>query len=120
MLTEFDLYLFAEGKHYELYEKLGAHVIEHEGVSGVVFAVWAPNAQRVSVVGDFNQWDGRRAPMRPRGATGLWELFIPALAQGELYKYEIKSRFAGVLTIKSDPYGFAMELRPGTASSCGT
>jgi len=116
VLSEFDLYLFAEGKHYELYEKLGAHLIEHEGARGVVFAVWAPNAQRVSVVGTFNQWDGRRLPMRPRGATGVWELFVPGLAQGDLYKYEIKSRFAGLLTLKSDPYGFAMELRPGTAS----
>src|SRR5207248_9690523 len=84
VLSEFDLYLFGEGKHYELYEKLGAHVIEHQGVLGVVFAVWAPNALRVSVVGDFNQWDGRRDPMRPRGASGLWELFIPGLAQGDL------------------------------------
>jgi 1,4-alpha-glucan branching enzyme len=116
VLTEYDLYLFGEGKHYELYEKLGAHCIQHDGVAGVVFAVWAPNAQRVSVAGDFNQWDGRRHPMRPRGAIGLWELFIPGLAQGDVYKYEIKSRFAGLLAIKSDPYAFATELRPGTAS----
>jgi 1,4-alpha-glucan branching enzyme len=116
VLTEFDLYLFGEGKHYELYDKLGAHIIEHEGVAGVVFGVWAPNAQRVSVVGDFNEWDGRRLPMRPRGATGLWELFVPSLAQADIYKYEIRSRFAGLVTIKSDPYGFAMEVRPGTAS----
>jgi 1,4-alpha-glucan branching enzyme len=116
VLTEFDLYLFGEGNHFELYEKLGAHPIKHEGVAGVVFGVWAPNAQRVSVVGDFNHWDGRRHPMRPRGASGLWELFIPGLAQGDLYKYEIKSRFEGFLGLKSDPYGFAMEVRPGTAS----
>jgi len=116
VLTEFDLYLFGEGKHYELYEKLGAHAIVHDGVAGVVFAVWAPNAQRVSVVGNFNQWDGRRHPMRPRGASGLWELFLPGLGEGELYKYEIKSLLAGYLGIKADPYGFAMELRPGTAS----
>jgi 1,4-alpha-glucan branching enzyme len=116
VLTEFDLYLFGEGNHFELYEKLGAHLIQHEGATGVVFAVWAPNAQRVSVVGDFNQWDGRRHPMRPRGASGLWELFIPTLAQGDLYKYEVKSRFEGFLGVKSDPYGFAMEVRPGTAS----
>ncbi|MCC6191214.1 MAG: 1,4-alpha-glucan branching protein GlgB, partial [Anaerolineales bacterium] len=116
VLSEYDLYLFGEGSHFELYEKLGAHCLEQAGVAGVVFAVWAPNAQRVSVVGDFNQWDGRRHPMRPRGASGLWELFIPGLAQGDLYKYEIKSRFAGYLAVKADPYGFAMELRPSTAS----
>ncbi len=116
VLTEFDLYLFGEGNHFELYQKLGAHLIVHEGVAGVVFAVWAPNGQRVSVVGNFNQWDGRRHPMRPRGASGIWELFIPGLAQGEVYKYEIKSKFGSFLGVKSDPYGFAMELRPNTAS----
>jgi 1,4-alpha-glucan branching enzyme len=116
VLSEYDLYLFGEGKHTQLYDKLGAHPLTHDGVPGVVFAVWAPNALRVSVVGDFNQWDGRRHPMRPRGASGLWELFLPGLAPGDLYKYEIQSRFAGLLTVKTDPYAFAMELRPGTAS----
>jgi 1,4-alpha-glucan branching enzyme len=116
VLSEYDLYLFGEGNHFQLYEKLGAHCVEHAGAAGVAFAVWAPNAQRVSVVGDFNQWDGRRHPMRPRGASGLWELFIPGLAQGDLYKYEIKSRFVGFLGVKADPFGFAMELRPSTAS----
>ncbi len=116
VLSEFDLYLFGEGTHYDLYKKLGAHLIEHEGVAGVSFAVWAPHAERVSVVGDFNQWDGRRHPMRPRGASGLWELFIPGLHVGDLYKYEIRTPRAGALAVKSDPYGFAMELRPGTAS----
>jgi 1,4-alpha-glucan branching enzyme len=116
VLTEFDLYLFGEGNHFELYHKLGAHPVVHEGVAGVVFAVWAPNALRVSVVGNFNLWDGRRHPMRPRGASGIWELFIPGLAQGEVYKYEIKSKFGSFLGVKSDPYGFAMELRPNTAS----
>jgi 1,4-alpha-glucan branching enzyme len=116
VLTEFDLYLFGEGNHFQLHEKLGAHPLVHAGVAGVVFAVWAPNAQRVSVVGDFNQWDGRRHPMRPRGASGLWELFVPGLAQGDLYKYEIKSNVGGLLLTKSDPYGFAMEVRPSTAS----
>ncbi|MGH2521302.1 MAG: GlgB N-terminal domain-containing protein, partial [Anaerolineales bacterium] len=95
VLTEYDLYLFGEGNHFELYEKLGAHLVEHEGVSGVVFAVWAPNAQRVSVVGDFNEWDGRRHPMRPRGAIGLWELFLPGLKQGDLYKYDILTPYQG-------------------------
>ncbi|MCC7361135.1 MAG: 1,4-alpha-glucan branching protein GlgB [Anaerolineales bacterium] len=116
VLSEYDLYLFGEGSHQRLYDKLGAHPLRHEEVAGVVFAVWAPSAQRVSVVGDFNQWDGRRHPMRPRGASGLWELFIPGLAPGELYKYEIRSQAGGRLLTKSDPYGFAMELRPATAS----
>ena len=89
---------------------------DHEGVPGVHFAVWAPNAQRVSVVGNFNHWDGRRHPMGNRGATGIWELFIPDLCQGEVYKYEVKSRHNGYLVQKSDPYGFAAEMRPKTAS----
>ncbi len=84
VLTDFDLHLLAEGTHYNTYEKLGAHVIEHEGVRGVAFALWAPNAQRVSVVGNFNNWDGRRHAMRVRGATGVWELFIPGLEDGEI------------------------------------
>ena len=116
VLTEFDLYLFGEGNHFRLYDKLGAHLIEHDGVRGVVFAVWAPNAERVSVIGEFNQWDGRRHPMRPRGAVGLWEIFIPGLAQGDLYKFEIKTRYKGYMAVKADPYAFASELRPKTAS----
>jgi 1,4-alpha-glucan branching enzyme len=116
VLTEFDLYLFGEGNHFRLYDKLGAHVIQHDGVWGVVFAVWAPNAERVSVVGEFNQWDSRCHPMRPRGAVGIWEIFIPGLAQGELYKYDIKTRYKGYVAVKADPYGFASELRPKTAS----
>jgi len=119
VLTEYDLYLFGEGNHFQLYEKLGAHPIEHEGAAGVSFAVWAPNALRVSVVGNFNQWDGRRLPMRPRGATGLWELFLPGLRPGDMYKFEVKSRFNDYQVVKSDPYGFAMELRPGTALGIG-
>jgi 1,4-alpha-glucan branching enzyme len=116
VLTEFDLHLFAEGNHYELYKKLGAHLVEHEGVRGVVFAVWAPSARRVSVIGDFNQWDERRHPMRPRGATGVWELFVPGLQQGDKYKYDILTRYRDMRGVKSDPYGFAMEVRPNTAS----
>ena len=116
VLTEYDLHLFAEGTHYQLYDKLGAHLVTHEGVSGVAFAVWAPSAERVSVIGDFNQWEGRRHPMRPRGATGLWELFIPSLGEGEIYKYEIRTPYKGRLAVKSDPYGFASEVRPNTAS----
>ena len=116
LLTEFDLHLFSEGNHFKLYDKLGAHLVDCEGVTGVHFTVWAPSSERVSVIGDFNQWDGRRHPMRPRGATGLWELFIPGLAQGDLYKYEIKTRYKGYTAIKSDPFGFLSELRPKTAS----
>ena len=97
VLTEFDLHLIGEGTHTRLYEKLGAHLAEVAGVAGVVFAVWAPSAERVSVVGSFNQWDGRRHPMRPRGSSGIWELFIPGLAQGDIYKYEIKTRYKGYI-----------------------
>jgi 1,4-alpha-glucan branching enzyme len=116
ILTDFDLHLLGEGTHYRNYERLGAHVRTHHGISGVHFAVWAPNAQRVSVVGNFNHWDGRRHPMGNRGATGVWELFVPGLCQGEVYKYEVKSRHHGYLVQKSDPYGFAAEMRPKTAS----
>jgi 1,4-alpha-glucan branching enzyme len=116
ILTDFDLHLLGEGTHYRNYERLGAHVRTHQGIAGVHFAVWAPNAQRVSVIGNFNHWDGRRHPMGNRGATGVWELFIPGLGQGEVYKYEVKSRHQGYLMQKSDPYGFAAELRPKTAS----
>jgi 1,4-alpha-glucan branching enzyme len=116
ILTEYDLYLSGEGTHYLNYEKLGSHVREVAGVSGVEFAVWAPNAKRVSVVGNFNSWDGRVAPMRSRGATGIWEIFLPGLTEGALYKFEIFSRVAEHLGLKSDPYAFASEMRPKTAS----
>ncbi len=116
MLTDFDLHLLGEGTHFRNYERLGAHIVTHSGIRGVNFAVWAPNAQRVSVVGDFNHWDGRRHPMGNRGATGIWELFVPDLVQGEVYKFEIKSRHEGYLIQKTDPYGFAAEMRPRTAS----
>ena len=116
VLTDFDLHLLGEGTHYRNYERLGAHIRTHRGFRGVHFAVWAPNAQRVSVIGNFNHWDGRRHPMGNRGATGIWEIFIPDLCQGEVYKYEVKSRHDGYLVQKSDPYGFAAELRPKTAS----
>jgi 1,4-alpha-glucan branching enzyme len=116
ILTDFDLHLLAEGTHYKSYERLGAHLREHEGFRGVLFAVWAPNALRVSVIGNFNHWDGRRHPMRSRGETGIWEIFIPDLTQGEVYKFEIKSRYHSYLVAKSDPYGFYAEPRPRTAS----
>jgi 1,4-alpha-glucan branching enzyme len=116
VLSDFDLHLLAEGTHHKTYEKLGAHLTEIAGVGGVSFAVWAPNAQRVSVVGNFNNWDGRSHPLRVRGSTGVWELFSPGLREGELYKFEIKSRREGYLGLKTDPYGFYSELRPRTAS----
>jgi len=116
VLTDFDLHLLSEGTHYDTYEKLGAHLREIEGVRGVAFAVWAPNARRVSVVGDFNHWDGRRHPLRVRGASGIWELFLPGLGEGEIYKYEIKPRDNGLLGLKADPFAFYSELRPKTAS----
>jgi 1,4-alpha-glucan branching enzyme len=116
VLTEYDLYLSGEGTHYQKYEKLGAHVREVAGVRGVHFGVWAPNARRVSVVGDFNFWDGRVHPMRHRGASGIWEIFIPGLDEGEVYKFEILSSAGNALGLKTDPYGFAGEMRPNNAS----
>ena len=116
VLTDFDLHLMGEGTHFKKYEKLGGHLRTIQGVSGVHFAVWAPNAARVSVIGDFNRWDGRRHPMRVRGGTGIWEIFIPGLEEGCVYKFEIKSRFNNYLAIKSDPYGTYFERPPKTAS----
>jgi len=115
-LGETDLYLFREGTHLTLYERLGAHVVSMEGVGGVVFVVWAPNANRVSVVGDFNGWDGRRHPMRRHPGAGLWELFIPGLAGGERYKYELLNSSNLLLPLKADPFAAAAELPPATAS----
>jgi 1,4-alpha-glucan branching enzyme len=116
LLTDYDLYLMGEGTHYQKYEKLGAHIREIAEVRGAHFGVWAPNAMRVSVVGDFNSWDGRVHPMRHRGSSGVWEIFLPGLGEGTLYKFEIKSRVKNQLGLKSDPYGFAAEMRPKTAS----
>jgi 1,4-alpha-glucan branching enzyme len=116
MLTDFDLQLLGEGQHHQSYEKLGAHLREVHGVNGVNFAVWAPNAQRVSVIGDFNGWDGRRHPMQRRNDGGIWELFIPDIGAGEHYKYAIASNVLGYYTERADPYGFEAELRPATAS----
>ncbi|RZM81998.1 1,4-alpha-glucan branching enzyme [Leptolyngbya iicbica] len=113
-ITDFDVHLFAEGNHHRIYEKLGAHVTEIDGVSGVYFAVWAPSARNVSVLGDFNYWDGRKHQMRRTG-NGIWELFIPEIGYGEHYKYEIKNHH-GHIYEKSDPYGFQQEVRPKTAS----
>jgi 1,4-alpha-glucan branching enzyme len=114
-LGEIDLHLVGEGRHEELYAKLGAHVVEHQGVQGTAFAVWAPNARAVSVVGDFNSWDGRLHPMRSLGSSGIWELFLPGVGQGANYKYEILAR-TGEIRLKADPVAFATELPPQTAS----
>ncbi len=114
-LTSQDVYLFGEGTNHRIYEKLGARVITHQGVGGVHFAAWAPNARRVSVVGTFNNWDGRKHPMRSLGSSGIWEIFIPGLAEGELYKFEIKTHHHYYF-LKTDPYALHMELAPGTAS----
>ncbi len=116
VLSDFDLHLISEGTHYESYEKMGAHYIEIDSVYGVHFAVWAPNAARVSVIGDFNRWDGRAHPMNNRGSSGIWEIFIPGLKNGEVYKYEIKSRYSNYIAIKTDPYSFYCEIPPKSAS----
>ncbi len=115
-LGDLDLYLFAEGRHRHAGNFLGSHLHEVDGIHGVLFAVWAPNAERVSVVGDFNNWDGRRHPMRVRGGGGVWELFIPDLGPGHIYKYEIRDRHSGGILLKTDPYGKQQEVRPRTGS----
>jgi len=114
-LTDADLALFAAGQHVEAWRMLGAHPSRYDGIDGVRFAVWAPNAERVSVVGPFCDWDGRRLPMRALGSSGVWELFVPGLATGELYKFELRNRDTGHLAVKTDPFAFAMEQRPATA-----
>ncbi|NJD07347.1 MAG: 1,4-alpha-glucan branching protein GlgB [Methylococcaceae bacterium] len=115
-LGDFDIHLFGEGKHWHIYRKLGAHPHCVDGIEGILFATWAPNAERISVVGDFNGWDGRRHPMRVRGGSGVWELFIPELEPGTYYKFEIRNRQYGTILLKTDPYGQRFELRPNTAS----
>jgi len=112
---ELDLWLFNQGRHHALYQKLGAHLLVLEGIPGVAFAVWAPGARRVSVVGDFCRWDGRLFPMRQLGTSGVWEIFIPDLVEGSPYKFEIKTH-QGHLRLKADPVGFRFELRPRNAS----
>src|SRR5947209_2028683 len=117
IFSEFDLYLFGQGKHYRIYEKMGAHLRTVNGVSGVHFAVWAPNALAVSVIGDFNHWQRGANPMYLRHQDlGVWECFVPGLQAGALYKYAIYSRYNNYRVDKTDPYGFAAELRPLTAS----
>jgi 1,4-alpha-glucan branching enzyme len=114
-LTDFDLYLFGEGNHTRIYDKLGAHLAVVDGVAGTQFAVWAPNAASVAVIGDFNGWDGRRDPLAARASSGVWLGFVAGAAAGHRYKYEIRTRHGHVL-VKTDPYGFAFEVPPLSAS----
>lgn len=116
IISDHDLHLFAEGNLKQAYKTFGAHSCVHQGIDGVRFAVWAPNAARVSVIADFNQWDGRIHPMRVHGQSGVWEIFIPNVNLDSLYQYEIRQRNNGNVLTKTDPYGFAFEPRPGTAA----
>jgi len=115
-IGDLDLYLFSEGRHRHAFNFLGAREHEVDGVGGVLFAIWAPNAERASVIGDFNNWDGRRHQMRVRGGSGVWELFIPDLDPGHIYKYEIRNRHSGQVLQKADPYGQQHEYRPRTGT----
>jgi 1,4-alpha-glucan branching enzyme len=115
-LTDFDVYLWSEGTHYRTYEKLGAHPAEHNGLAGTQFAVWAPNARAVSVIGDFNGWRADADELQPVGSSGIWQGFVPGIGPGTLYKYAIISRYRDYRVDKADPYGFATEIRPHTAS----
>jgi 1,4-alpha-glucan branching enzyme len=115
-LTDDDLYLFNEGSHFRLYDKLGAHPVEHEGKEGTCFAVWAPDAQKVYVMGDFNGWDKESHPLHPRGKSGIWEGFIPGVGKGANYKYHIASRFHGYHVDKADPFALYSEVPPKTGS----
>ncbi len=116
VLSDADAWLLGEGKHLRPYALLGARLLQHDGVAGVRFAVWAPNASRVSVVGDFNGWDGRAHPLQPQGSTGIWLGFVPGVAVGARYKFELHNAQGHLLPLKADPYGLAAELRPATAS----
>ncbi len=115
IITDFDRHLVSKGDHHNTYDKLGAHQIKVDNIEGVHFAVWAPNAKRVSVVGDFNNWDGRIHQMRVLGESGIWEIFIPEIKEGNKYKFEIKTK-ANEILLKTDPHGFYSEIRPNTAS----
>ena len=116
LLTDHDLYLFNEGSHFRLYDKLGARVVTHAGTSGTYFAVWAPNGEQVSVIGDFNGWDKRSHRLSPKGQSGIWEGFFPGVAKGTLFKYHIVSRFHGYRVDKADPFSIFNETPPKTAS----
>lgn len=115
-LTDYDLHLWMEGSHHRAWEKMGAHLAEVKGEKGTRFAVWAPNARRVSVVGDFNEWKEGAHSLSTRGDSGIWEGFIPHVKQGDLYKYAVESQHNGYKVQKADPFGFACEIRPQTAS----
>ena len=115
-LTPGDLHMFNEGTHFRLYEKLGAHPCRRGDIDGVHFAVWAPNAEYVSVVGDFNRWNKNQVPLSPQGNSGIWEGFVPGITPGTLYKYHIQSRFNLYSAQKADPFAFASEVPPATAS----
>src|ERR1044071_4855473 len=116
LLTEQDLYLFNEGSHFRLHEKLGAHYINSDGIEGTYFAVWAPDAYAVYVIGSFNNWQKQTHPLRPRGSSGIWEGFFPDVKKGSLYKYHIVSRTYGYQVDKSDPFSIFNEIPPRTAS----
>lgn len=116
LLTDDDLYMFNEGTHYRLYDKLGAHLGRNDGLDGADFAVWAPNARRVSAVGDFNGWNAQSAPLSPKGSSGIWEGFIPGVIKGMRYKYCIESGYHQYRVNKADPFAIATETPPGTAS----
>lgn len=115
-ISDYDLHLFAEGRNWNIHQVLGAHPKTIDGVAGVLFATWAPGAERVSVVGDFNRWDGRCHAMRSRGGSGVWEIFIPGLALHSVYKFELRARNNGAVSVKTDPYGRHFEVRPNTAA----
>ena len=114
-ISELDTYLFAKGRHYEIYEKMGAHLAEEDGKAGTYFSVWAPNARSVSVVGDFNNWSPDASPMERISESGIWEIFNPGMKLGELYKFAITTQ-SGKILYKADPFAFSAEYRPVTSS----
>ncbi len=117
LFTDFDIQLFKSGKHYRLYEKLGSHIVQQEGVEGVYFAVWAPNASKVAVIGGFNSWNGETHLLSARwDGSGIWETFVPSIGKGELYKYHIVNQETGKVFLKSDPFALHWETPPNTSS----
>jgi 1,4-alpha-glucan branching enzyme len=116
LLSDHDIYLFNEGSHFRLYDKLGAHPMRLNGIDGTHFAVWAPDAERVSVLGNFNDWDNTSHPLSPRAGSGIWQGFLPGVGKGELYKFHIRSRFGGYRVDKTDPFSIFNEVPPKTAS----